>query len=356
MNPPLTQWDQELISLQLPDWSDLQDKQAGEDLRKEILQLTTREGIDQTVQEGIMLVKNLLMGNIINKQVEKSTAMKEYDQNNLGITRDWLTYSMSHYNLQAAVKDLIRVRTFSLPSVHDILAAHDRKKEKTKLKKGRCPLCEGKVEFKWEWAHLIFDCDSEAVVKARRTHLAQAILTLRKELSKSPHFGVVDEINPFRTYGRPTYEYRKIIPVYLIGGSYNGYLTNWTMGFGHLKSTAAGFKQPGWTLMAQFFHEVSPIYLSALYENPVPAITQSTQCRNGDSPIENFEQLFNTPETPDQQAALFSEPDTPDSILIQRIDWEQDHANRLAIRKAKYKTMRKVLVIDTDSELESEDE
>lgn len=264
---------------------------------------------------------------------------------------------MSHYGLQTAVTELVRIRTFSYPSVHDVYQAHQRKKEATTLKRDRCPLCDGKVEFKWEWAHLIYDCDFEAVAKARRTHLAKAIETLRTELRRSPHFKVQDELNPFHVQDIPVHAYRKIIPVYLIGGSYNGYLTNWTMGFGHLRQTAGGFETPGWAIMAQFFSEVSPIYKAGLYENIIPtAIRQLEQCEVGLSPVEDFNQLFNTPNTPITQEALSFSPDTPEAAFTAALRWDEDWHKQLTRHRAEYKIRRKVLIEDTDSELESDAE
>lgn len=277
--------DQEIIDFQLPtrygapSWDDLTS------IREDRIELVNKDAISAKCVEDVR--EHLLERRFQCLERKGAKAFERYDKWNLGVTRDWLSYSVNEYDLQHMVPWVVKARTSCFPCAADLqqmIRRQDKDSEDVDhaIVDVKCPLCGDSIDHKMDWAHLLYACRDDQVVESRKTHLARSIADIERQLLLSRLI--------IESYGKDGFlDYETLVPIYLIGGSVCGYMSEYTFGFGHLRTKPRGYNQAGWALVAQFFEEVAPRYhdcaqLGAMHGSKIE-IDESDSVASGLSPI-----------------------------------------------------------------------
>lgn len=197
-----------------------------------------------------------------------SVAADFYDRWSLAATRGWTRQTLQRTDLSDGFRWLLSVRTGGFPSVRKAsIRARFTKKVVTWLD-GRCPLCQSPVHDRYEWMHLMVECDHQLVLNARNRHLSDLIAKLNYMWDSRPRNfpeGVEEfarsKMGMQSTWG-PNRFYTAIA---LIGGSIPSLWDHdFHYGFGHLDWTPREVTAPLVVFTAGFLQKVSHVYCSAL--------------------------------------------------------------------------------------------
>ena len=212
-----------------------------------------------------------------------------YDKFQFGATRDFLRISLGRPDLIEGVRWLVMVRVGGFPRSDSF-----RRRRDPTIDHEACPLCEGRVEAGWDWAHLAMSCSHEAVVAARGNYLEPALEHLLRQervdyfYQRWPDTPKVLQGLPYQhmSDGRIPGILAMASAIYLAGGC----LTDpreatFTFSFGQCDMLTSGLEHFGYVYLASFLQTVAPYYSVALGHGGTSGVDagESVSSSNGDS-------------------------------------------------------------------------
>lgn len=237
---------------------DLIDERRMQDL---LVVSSTKRSVSE--ESKIRLVKDCLLERLMT--ADRSEAFKWYDKYCFGASRGFLRATISRPDLREGVRWLIAIRTRSFPRVDERWRRITYSGKVPEFKKGKCPLCKGKIKSGFEWAHLMVKCSHPVVEGARVVHLHTPIGLASRPFKHLGDSSLDKDLVNIAGVSDQNARLGGVIAIYLVGGVVNNsYDCSYHMGFGQLNYMPEGLDKFGYVPVAQFLQEIAHVYAKAL--------------------------------------------------------------------------------------------
>lgn len=191
-----------------------------------------------------------------------------YNKFQFGATRDFLRTSLGRPDLVEGVRLLMLVRVGGFPR-----SASFKRRLDPLINELACPLCEGRVEDGWDWAHLALTCRHPDIVQAREAYLEPALQHLHDKERMAVFYerwpGIPESLQglPMRSLrvdGVPD-AIGMASAIYLAGGCLTDPReSTWSFSFGQCDMITTGLEHFGYVYLASFLKSVAPLYINSL--------------------------------------------------------------------------------------------